>query len=56
MSKTLYEQDFVLWSAEQGRAIREAAAACLNTPAQFLSSIASEANRLLGPYARGLLA
>ena len=29
----LYEKDFVLWSTEQARAIREAAAARLNTPA-----------------------
>ena len=33
MTKPLYEQDFALWSAEQGRAIRQAAAARLNTPA-----------------------
>ncbi len=33
MGSDLYEQDFALWSAAQARAIREAGAARLNTPA-----------------------
>ncbi len=32
MNKPLYDQDVVLWSAEQTRALREAGAARLNTP------------------------
>ena len=32
MNKPLYQEDFVRWSAEQARAIRDAAGARLNTP------------------------
>lgn len=32
MTRSLYQTDIVLWSAEQARAIRDAGAARLNTP------------------------
>ncbi|MBV8458528.1 MAG: DUF29 domain-containing protein [Acetobacteraceae bacterium] len=55
MSKTLYEQDFALWSTEQGRAIRQAAAARLNTPAPIDWENVAEEIETLGRSERSAL-
>jgi Domain of unknown function DUF29 len=55
MNKTLYEQDFVLWSTEQGRAIRKAASARLNTPAPIDWENVAEEIETLGRSERSAL-
>jgi hypothetical protein len=55
MASDLYEKDFALWSAEQGRAIRQAAAARLNTPAPIDWENVAEEIETLGRSERAAL-
>jgi hypothetical protein len=55
MDKSLYDSDFYLWSAEQGRAIREAAAARINTPAPIDWENVAEEIETLGRSERSAL-
>ncbi|HEX5328061.1 MAG TPA: DUF29 domain-containing protein [Acetobacteraceae bacterium] len=55
MAKSLYDQDTVLWSAEQARAIRDAAAARINTPAPIDWDNVAEEIESLGRSERSAL-
>lgn len=55
MSKSLYEQDVVRWSAEQARALRDAGAAQLNVPTPIDWDNVAEEIESLGQRERSAL-
>ncbi len=55
MNKPLYEQDFYQWSAEQGRALRDAGTARINTPTPIDWENVAEEIETLGRSERATL-